>query len=207
MKILLISPRTFPEKKTPSGLMIPQLALHIIKGHTPSEHEVTIIEEENEQLNPEEQCDLVGISCMTSNAPRAYDIAAEFRKRGKKVILGGVHPTILPNEALQYADSIVAGEAEGVWESILEDFKNNTMKRIYHHPFPSLDRRIVMKNRRESKRRLFDVIPIMTTRGCPYSCEFCSVSIMYGKKIRHVPIDNVVHDIEESRGKKFIFTR
>ncbi|MFH1231950.1 MAG: cobalamin-dependent protein, partial [Planctomycetota bacterium] len=123
MKILLISPSIAPDIKTPDGLMIPQLALHILEGLTPSEYEVTTVEEELEEINPDEPCDLVGISCMTANAPRAYALAQEFKKRGKKVVLGGVHPTLLPDEALQYADSVVVGEAEGVWEQVLADFK------------------------------------------------------------------------------------
>jgi hypothetical protein len=84
MKILLISPCIEPTLKTPTGLNIPQLALHILEGLTPPEHEVKIIEEEVAPIDLEEECDLVGISCMTANAPRAYYLSGEFRKRGKK---------------------------------------------------------------------------------------------------------------------------
>ena len=205
MKILLITPSVCPETKTPGGLMIPQLALHMLEGLTPSSHSVKLVEEESEVVNVEEECDLVGISCMTSNAPRAYHLAQEFRKRGRKVVLGGVHPTILPDEAQQYADSVVVGEAEGVWEQVVADCDNGGMKQRYHNPPPSLERYIPMKFRKTSRKRLFNVIPVMTTRGCPYSCDFCCVSDLYGKKIRHAPIANVVRDIEESEGKTYIF--
>jgi radical SAM superfamily enzyme YgiQ (UPF0313 family) len=205
MNILLISPSVCPNTKTPGGLMIPQLTLHILEGLTPSSHKVKLVEEECEALNVDEECDLVGISCMTSNAPRAYELAREFRKRGKKVVLGGVHPTILPDEALAYADAVVVGEAEGVWEQVLADCENGGLKRIYKQPPPSLERFIPMKFRHDSKKRLFNVLPVMTTRGCPYSCDFCCVSDLYGKKIRHAPIANVVRDIQESQGKIFIF--
>ena len=205
MKVLLISPSIAPDVKTPKGLMIPQLALHILEGLTPPEYEVKTIEEETEGINLDEDANLVGISCMTANAPRAYHLAQEFKKRGKKVVLGGVHPTLLPDEALRYADSVVIGEAEGVWEQVLEDFKNGALQKTYHYPKPSLDRYIPLKFRKLTKKRLFNVIPVMTTRGCPYSCEFCCVSDIFGKEIRHVPISNVVRDIKDSRGKIFIF--
>ncbi len=185
--------------------MIPQLALHILKGLTPAKHTVKLIEEETQTIDMDEDCDVVGLSCMTANAPRAYVLAKEFKKRGKKVIIGGVHPTILPDEAMQYADAVVAGEAESTWEMVLEDLENNALKPLYKQPVLSLDRYIQMDHRKTVKKRLFDVVPIMTTRGCPYSCDFCCVSDLYGKKIRHAPIENVVRDIRESGHKVFIF--
>jgi radical SAM superfamily enzyme YgiQ (UPF0313 family) len=205
MKILLISPSVAPEVKTPGGLMIPQLSLHILEGLTPPAHEVKILEEEMDNIYLEEECDLVGISCMTSNAPRAYALAQEFRKRGKTVVLGGVHPTLLFDEAIQHCDAVVVGEAENVWEQLLEDFQKGALQRRYHHPTTSLDRYIHLKYRKASKKRLFNVIPIMTTRGCPYRCDFCCVSDLYGSKIRHVPIENIVRDLAESRNRNYMF--
>lgn len=205
MKILLISPCKNPAFKKPKFIMIPQLSLHLIAGLTPPEYDVKIIEEEIEDINLNEECDLVGISCMTANAPRAYNLAQEFKKRGKKVVMGGVHPTILPDEALQYADSVVIGEAEGVWEQLLEDFKCGRLNRKYHKPYPSLDKYIQIRHRKDTKKRVFNVMPVMTTRGCPYNCDFCCVHDIYGPKIRHIPVENVVRDIIDSGGKFFLF--
>lgn len=185
--------------------MIPQLALYIIQGLTPDKHEVKIIEEEADDVDLDEDCDLIGISCMTANAPRAYELSQEFRKRGKTVVLGGVHPTILPDEAQQYADCVIIGEAEGVWETMLEDFERGEIKSRYHEPNPDLSRYIKKDFSKILKRRLFNLIPILTTRGCPYNCDFCCVADIYGKKIRHVPIENVVRDIKESGAKNFMF--
>jgi radical SAM superfamily enzyme YgiQ (UPF0313 family) len=205
MKILLVSPCKDPNFKKSKFLMIPQLALHLIAGLTPPEHEVRILEEELETIDLEDECDLVGISCMTSNATRAYELAREYRKRGRAVVLGGVHPTLLPEEALQHCDAVVVGEAEGVWERVVSDAEAGKLGRLYHQPYPSLERYVGMGNRRNTKKRLFDVVPVMTTRGCPYNCEFCCVHDIFGRRVRHVPVGNVVRDIEESGGKIFIF--
>ncbi|UCH96993.1 MAG: B12-binding domain-containing radical SAM protein [Candidatus Aminicenantes bacterium] len=205
MKILLISPCINPDTKTPKGTMMPQLSLHLLHGLTPTEYLVKIVEEELEDIHFDEECDLVGITCMTGNAPRAYFIAEQFRKRGKKVVLGGVHPTILPDEALKYADSVAIGEAEGVWEQLLEDFKKGKLKRVYQVKNPSLKRYISTKTKNSGKKRSFKIMPIMTTRGCPYNCDFCCVHDLFGKTLRHIPIKNVVRDIEESNGKTYMF--
>ena len=205
MKVLLISPVKNPGIKKPKGIMMPQLALSLLEGLTPDEYEVTTIEEEVDKIDLDADCDLVGLSCMTSNAPRAYYLADEFKKRGKTVVMGGVHPTVRPEEALRHADSVVIGEAEDVWENLLNDFKHGNLKKRYHKPNPSLDRYVHVKQKRGNRKRLFHIVPVMTTRGCPYNCEFCSVHIINGRKIRHVPIENVVKYIEESEHNKFMF--
>lgn len=204
MKILLISPCMDPWTRTPKGAMVPQLSLYIIAGLTPAEYEVKIVEEEEEAIDLDEECDLVGISCMTANAPRAYFVASEFRRRGKIVVLGGIHPTILPEEAAEYADTVVIGEVENIWEELLDDFMTGNLKKFYKKEPPDLNRYISIKYK-GVRKRLFKVIPVMTTRGCPYSCEFCSVGDIYGKKIRHTPIENIVRYIIESGAKNFFF--
>lgn len=204
MKILLISPTIDSEKRTNKGLMMPQLALYILEGLTPTEYDIKVVEEESEEVDLDYECDLVGISCMTANAPRAYDLCQEFKNRGKTVVLGGVHPTILPEEALQYADSVVIGEAEGVWEKLLKDFDNNNLQERYNEPLPDLAK-YVPKDFTKIKRGMFSLIPIMTTRGCPYNCDFCCVTNLFGNKIRHISVENVVRDIKESGAKNFMF--
>jgi radical SAM superfamily enzyme YgiQ (UPF0313 family) len=205
MKILLVSPAVDPTEKTNKQMMMPQLALFILQGLTPKEHHVTMVDEEAEDIDLEHDCDLVGISFMTSNASRAYWLAREFKKRGKTVVLGGVHPTLLPDEASPYGDSIVIGEAEGVWAELLEDYQNGCLKKIYHNPRPDLSRYVPKDFSKITKRHLFGLVPIMTTRGCPYHCDFCCVTDLFGKEIRHIPVENVVRDIKESGRKIFMF--
>ena len=185
--------------------MMPQLALIILQGLTPKEHQVVTVDEEAEDIDLEHDCDLVGISFMTSNASRAYWLAREFKKRGRTVILGGVHPTLLPDEASPYADSVVIGEAEGVWAKLLEDHQKGCLKKTYHNPRPDLSVYVPKDFSKVVKRRLFALVPIVTSRGCPYHCDFCCVTDLFGKEIRHIPVENVVRDIQESGRKNFIF--
>jgi radical SAM superfamily enzyme YgiQ (UPF0313 family) len=185
--------------------MMPQLALYILEGLTPTCHDVIIVEEEVMEVNFNEPCDLVGISCMTANAPRGYEIASEFKRRGKTVIMGGVHPTILPDEALKHADAVVIGEAEGVWEDLLSDFEAGHLKQRYHNPLPDLSRYVKKDYSKIIRKRLFSIVPVMTTRGCPYKCDFCCVTDLFGKTIRHIPVENVIRDIVDSGSKNFMF--
>lgn len=190
---------------TSRGILIPQLALFILQGLTPDQHEVKIVEEEYMQLDLDEECDLVGISCMTSNVYRGYRIADAFRKKGKIVVMGGIHPSIMPDEALLHANTVVIGEAEGVWEKILEDIETNKLQQRYHEANPNLDRYIPKDFSRLSKKRAFNLTPIQTSRGCPYNCDFCCVTDIFGKKIKLIPVEHVVKDIESSGNRNFIF--
>ena len=205
MKILLVSPSVDPNEKTNKQMLMPQLALFILQGLTPKEHQVVTLDEEAEDVDLEQDCDLVGISFMTSNASRAYWLAREFKKRGRTVVLGGVHPTLLPDEASPYGDSVVIGEAEGIWAELLEDYQKGRLKKIYHNPRPDLSKYVPKDFSKITKRHLFGMVPIMTTRGCPYHCDFCCVTDLFGKEIRHIPVENVVRDIKESGKKIFMF--
>ncbi len=205
MKILLISPSVDPSEKTNKQMLMPQLALFILQGLTPKEHQVVMLDEEAEDIDLEQDCDLVGISFMTSNASRAYWLAREFKERGRTVVLGGVHPTLLPDEASPHGDSVVIGEAEGVWTELLEDYQKGCLKKIYHNPRPNLSTYVPKDFSKITKRHLFGMVPIMTTRGCPYHCDFCCVTDLFGKEIRHIPVENVVRDIKESGKRIFMF--
>jgi radical SAM superfamily enzyme YgiQ (UPF0313 family) len=204
MKILLMSPLMAPGRRTHRSIRIPQLTLHLIKSITPGEHDVQIIEEELEEIDVEADCDLVGITCLTTNALRSYDFADELRRRGKIVVMGGIHPTALPDEALLHCDAVVIGEAENVWDELLEDAAGGRLKKKYFGTPVDLEKLPVIKLPRIDQNAM-GIVPIMTTRGCPYDCSFCSATSVFGKKIRHVPVSDVIEYIRINKLKRVMF--
>ena len=207
MRILLISPKSnFPDAM-PGSLRIPQLTLPVIAALTPPEHDVVMIEEEFESLRHDDPWDVVGITAMTATAPRAYELASIFGRNGAKVILGGIHPSVMPDEAAQFADAVVVGEAEGVWQRILKDIQLNQLKKRYDNPHPDITESplpLRPKNRSFLGVRFF-VIPIMASRGCPHDCEFCCVHRVYGRRQRHLPIEHIVEDVRKTGARRVMF--
>ena len=206
MKLLLVSPsRKFGKLiKVPKALKIPQLGLHILASLTPNDVDITVVDEEIREIDFSLDFDLVGISCMTATANRTYQLSDMFRKRGSKVVLGGIHPTILPQEAIEHADAVVIGEAEGCWADVINDFRKSNLQKFYHVPEPDLSKLPFPRRDFRIDKALFNCVGLLTTRGCPYACEFCSVTDFYGRKIRHRPVSRVVEDIKRSGSKAFL---
>ncbi|MFQ5991717.1 MAG: B12-binding domain-containing radical SAM protein [Nitrospiraceae bacterium] len=204
-KLLLVDPypRNNPYHLSASqrrSIWFPKLSLPVIAAYTPESWEVDLVDESVVDVDFDTPCDLVGLSVMTCYAPRAYEIATEFRKRGKKVVIGGVHPTYCPDEALQYCDAIVCGEAEDLWPQLVADFEAGAMKRAYKmEQFPSLEQ---YKNPRVellSPDAYMTRQCSFTTRGCHFECEFCSVSPFNGKMTRRRPVPEVVKELRMIR--------
>jgi len=149
---------------------------------------------------------LVAISCYTSNSYKAYKIAREFRKHGSTVIMGGPHVTYNPEEALEYCDSVVTGEAESVWENLVKDYENNSLKKKYEG-LPLDD--YYKASHKELMNSPASIIKdyLETTRGCKFNCEFCSIPCLSKHKIRHKPVDEIVGLIKKigGRHKKLLF--
>jgi radical SAM superfamily enzyme YgiQ (UPF0313 family) len=182
---------------------MPQLTLGIISALTPPDIEVDVVEEEIQEIDFNKHYDLVGITCMTASASRAYQLSSVFRKKGAKVVLGGIHPTVMPDEAIANCDCVVMGEAEGCWDELLKDFKNNRLKRFYRSFNFDMTRFPIAKL--NHNHTPFHVSPILCTRGCPFNCEFCSVTDLYGKKMRHRKIQDVLKEIATRGSKKLFF--
>ncbi len=202
-KLLLLDPypRNNPYRMTANerrAFWFPKLSLPVIAGYTPPDWDVTLIDEAVEEITGEEPCDLVGISIMTCYAPRAYELAATFRKRGKTVVLGGVHPTYCPEEALQNCDAIVCGEAEDLWPQVIADFENGALRRMYRmDQFPSLEQYRSPRVELLSPDSYMTRHCTFTTRGCHFDCEFCSVSPFNGKTTRRRPVPEVIEEMKK----------
>ena len=197
-KLLLISP--LASKSLLGGdfyFRIPTLGLLRVAALTPLDWEVKIIDEKVEPLDLGESPDIVGITAMTPVVNRAYEIADSFRLRGIKVVMGGMHPSKLPDEALMHCDSVVIGEAEGLWPTLLEDFKRGELKTIYRHTeFPSLANMPTLDWDLYKDKKYLPVHFVETTRGCPHDCDFCSVTNSFGGKFRNRPVDDVEREIQ-----------
>ena len=197
MKIELIVPAV--EENAP----IPNLAFPILAALSPPDVEITFTDDLLTPINLEKglkEVDLVGITVLTKTALRAYEIADAYRKKGIPVVLGGIHPTALPEEAKGHADSVVMGEAEEVWPCLIEDFRTGKLKSFYHQErFTELS--MVPRPRREilPRKGYFPIDVIQVTRGCPSRCEFCSVRKFFGDSYRFRPISKVVEEMRNLR--------
>jgi radical SAM superfamily enzyme YgiQ (UPF0313 family) len=167
--------------------------------------ETRIIDEEVEPIDFDLGADLIGISFMTFNAPRAYAIADEFRyKKGKPVIFGGYHPTFMPDEAIRHADAVCIGEAESNVRQMLDDFVTGKLKSFYSNELADLTGLPRPNPALIQKQNYAPVDVIQATRGCPYQCSFCSVSSFHRHHFRTRPIGEVIDELK-SLGRNVLF--
>lgn len=183
-------------------LAIPPLNLAMIARYTPDHYDVRIVDEAVDKIDFDVQADLVGITCMTPLAPRAYEIATEFRKRGVPTVMGGIHASYMPDEALRYVDTVVTGEADFTWPKVLEDFEAGKMQRLYRtDTLPEIEN--LPPPRRDLLQGKYFVETVQTGRGCPINCEFCSVTAFNGARYRLRSTDSVMKEIEALNSNRF----
>lgn len=186
------------------GSMEP-LSLAIIAGLIKEPDEVVMYDDRLEQIPFDEHTGLVCITVDSFSARRAYEISAEYRKRNIKVVLGGMHVTILPDEASQYADAIVTGDAEPIWNQLINDVKQNQLQKKYSAPFKlpqdgSLPNRAIFKG-----KEYLPVSLMQFSRGCKFNCTFCSVSQFFKHSHKCRKIEDVLLEIERDRLKTILF--
>jgi radical SAM superfamily enzyme YgiQ (UPF0313 family) len=208
MRIKIVYPTRLTDQGKPlktksrQGKIAP-LAAWYLAGLTPPEHEVDVIDDLFEDINFDEKVDLAAVSAMTMQAPRAYQIAAEFRKRGVKTVMGGFHSSFLPEEAAQHVDAVVIGEAEPVWRKLLEDADRGKLEKLYKGiPLESLAGLPAPKyDQLRGKPYSYAIHPLWVGRGCPHNCVFCSVSNFYGRRVRTRPAEDILRDAGHIPGK------
>lgn len=194
MRVLFVRPNLIEGRSTDA---LEPLCFAILKALTPPDVEVALIDERLEPISYDEPADLVAMTVETYTARQSYQIAGEFRKRNVPVVMGGYHPTFLPNEALKYADSVAIGDAESTWPRIVADARNSKLQPLYREvAYPSLDGltpdRSIFAGKKYGPVRM-----VQYGRGCRYACEFCSIRAFYGDSLRHRPVREVVAEIEQ----------
>lgn len=147
--------------------------------------------------------DLVAITAFTSTVARAYEIAEIYRHEGTPVVIGGIHASMMPEEALEYADAVVVGEAESVWPQILQDFENGRLQRLYKAPPADLER--IPAPRHDIFHPSYLFASIQTSRGCPMDCDFCSVPAFNGHRYRLRPVEAILEEMRAVRNRLIYF--
>ena len=174
------------------------LALALLAGLTPSDVQVEAFDDRFEEMPYDQPWDLVALSVGSYQARRAYEIANGFRRRGTRVILGGFHPSLCPDEAALYADSVAIGEAEGLWPEIVKDLRRGALKPVYQRDCrPDLsglkpDHSVLCS------KAYAPVNVIQFGRGCPHGCDFCSVRAFYQGAMRYRPVREVTEELEHA---------
>jgi radical SAM superfamily enzyme YgiQ (UPF0313 family) len=183
------------------------LAIPTLASLTPDSHELTIIDENIEEIDYAINVDLVGISVRTMFANRAYEISEKFRQKGVKTVLGGIHPSMCPDEAALHCHTVVVGEAENVWETLLDDAQNGQLKPIYEAGYYTDLKQSPTPDRTKLSTNMYLTDIIQTTKGCPFHCEFCSVHAFDGQKIRTKTVAQVVDEINQIKQSEDTFKK
>lgn len=198
LRILLIRPRlglgVSPGVNAPARME--PLALAILAALTPEDIEVEAYDDRFEEIPYDRQADLVALSVCTFSAKRAYEIAEKWQGKGVPVIMGGFHPTLCPSEVSEHADSIAIGDAEQTWPRVIADLRNNSLEKIYRQD-PAIPAAIMTPDRSIFKgKRYLPLSLVQFSRGCPRSCDFCSIHNFYNGTVSFRNIDEVVGELK-----------
>jgi radical SAM superfamily enzyme YgiQ (UPF0313 family) len=202
MKITFIRPNLTDTRSSDAWK---PLVFAILAGLTPPDVDLDFFDEHLEPIPQEHDTDLVALTVGTYTAKRAYQIASQYRKRGVPVVMGGYHPSFLPDEALTYSDAVVIGDAEGVWQQLVEDARRHKLQRVYRmSKQPSLEG-LKFDYSIFNGKRYKSFIPIQFGRGCQYACDYCAGHAFYGSHTRQRPVNEVVAEIKALNHKNIIF--
>jgi radical SAM superfamily enzyme YgiQ (UPF0313 family) len=199
-KILLIQPTQYGSKTgkpcKQSRIYLPGLAMPLLAAYTPVHWDVKILIEVVDDINFDEECDLVGIGAMGHAVFRAMDIADEFRKRGRKIIMGGYMVSILPDFVKDHCDSVIIGDGEISYPQLLNDFeRTGNLQPIYNNQLKNLDNILRPRYDLLLEKKIGYMLPVQAGRGCPHTCSYCSIACIYKGRYLTRPIDDVMRDI------------
>lgn len=181
------------------------LAFTLMATMTPTDIEVVLHDDRIEEIPYDEKTDLVAISVDTFTAKRSYEISAEYRKRGIHVLLGGHHPTLFPEEALRYADSILTGDAEGSWDEVMADLRAGSLKSRYDSSRSTPQKVYSLRTDIYKGKKYLNIGMVQFGRGCQVGCSFCSVACFYRNTHFSRPVDEVVAEIRSRKKKTWLF--
>ena len=176
-----------------------------IAALTPKEIDIVFYDDRLEPIPFDEPTDIVGISIETYTAKRAYQIASEYRKRGVTVVMGGFHATLCPDEVSEYADAIVIGQAETVWETLLKDFQKGELKRKYQEQSIFNEHQIIPDRSIYKDKNYLKISLLEAGRGCCFRCDFCSIQKFFEGKHFYRKIETIVSEIELLKPRKQLF--
>jgi radical SAM superfamily enzyme YgiQ (UPF0313 family) len=184
-----------------------RLSLPTIAALTPKDQwDVKILDSRSHEINYGLKPDLVGLTAFTGEVPMAYAIADKFRAKGIKVVIGGIHASALPDEALQHADSVVIGEAEYVWEELLSDLADNKLQPKYRAKILCDMKKMVTPAYELIDKNIYlGFNALQATRGCPFDCDYCAVTGVFGRTFRMRPVSEVVDAVKSFKGRDFFF--
>jgi radical SAM superfamily enzyme YgiQ (UPF0313 family) len=200
-KVLLIQPSQYLHNGKlvkQRKLYLPGLVFPLLAAMAPKNWDVEVKLEVIEDINFDTDADIVGIGAMGHSIFRAFDLAGEFKKRGKVVFMGGYMASMVPDLALQFVDCIVIGDAEISFPKLLSDFeKTGSLQRIYDYPVEDLHNLPLPVYDLLTQKKIGDMLPVQAGRGCNHTCSFCSISCLYKGRYLARPVDEVIRDIEK----------
>jgi radical SAM superfamily enzyme YgiQ (UPF0313 family) len=213
IKLLIVCPAARPFRMT-TGRRRPSLRMRVFRfsmltplavaAAAPDFVDCAICDESVEPVDLDNDADVVGLSFMTFNAPRAYELAGEFKRRGRTVIFGGYHPTLMPEEAIRHGDAVCIGDADANLPQMMEDFLQGALQSFYRLASPCFTGQPVNRALLRRSRCLTPAV-VQATRGCPFGCEFCSVAAFSRRRFQTRPVAEVLEEIQSLPGRCFLF--
>ncbi|MCP3892006.1 MAG: B12-binding domain-containing radical SAM protein [Desulfobulbaceae bacterium] len=200
MKITFIRPNLSDRR---SADAMEPLVFAILARLTPADIDITFYDERVEPLDLRDTPDLVALTVETYTARRAYQISTSYKERGVPVVMGGYHPSLLPEEAAKFADALIIGDAEELWPQLIADFRKGNLQKVYRNENPPAIENVLGDYSLFKGKRYGKIKPVYAGRGCKYACDFCSINAFYGNSVRQRPLNDVIAEVESFKSKLF----